>query len=148
MKKALLLLAAWCSITLHASDFPAGSPKFFTTTAEVLKAAKQNGKPIILVFSASWCGPCQSMKKDVYPSSVVQPLQDKFNWAYLDIDDESNSKLAEGFKVETIPNIFFLDATGKTTLDHLQDVTPPADFAKKLTKVLKKAEATQKKSGA
>jgi thioredoxin-related protein len=144
MKKALLLLAALCSLTLHAADFPAGSPKFFTTTAGVFKAAKQNGKPVIIVFSASWCGPCQSMKKDVYPSSLVQPLHDKFNWAYLDIDDESNSKLAEGFKVHTIPHLFFLDAAGKTTLDDLKDVTAPKDFVKKLNKVLKKAEATKK----
>lgn len=144
MKQALLLLAALCSLTLHAADFPEGSPKFFTSTAKVMKAAKQNGKPVILVFSASWCGPCQAMKKDVYPSSLVQPLQDKFNWAYLDIDDEANSKLAEGFHVDTIPHLFFLDASGKTTLDDLKDVTPPKDFAKKLTKVLKKA-ATAKK---
>lgn len=144
MKQALLLLTILFSISLHAADFPAGSPKFFTTTAGVLKAAKQNGKPVIIVFSASWCGPCQSMKKDVYPSSVVQPLQDKFNWAYLDIDDESNSKLAEGFHVDTIPHLFFLDPTGKTTLDDLKDVTTPKDFAKKLTKVLKKAESAKK----
>ncbi|OYW71396.1 MAG: hypothetical protein B7Z37_27910 [Verrucomicrobia bacterium 12-59-8] len=144
MKKALLLLAAWCSITLHAADFPAGSPKFFTTSSAVLKAAKENGKPIVMIFSASWCGPCQSMVKDVYPSSLVQPLQDKFNWAYLDIDNEANGKLSEGFKVETIPQVFFLDAAGKTTLDHLADATTPENFAKKLTKVLKKDAATKK----
>ena len=146
MKIALLLLAALFSTTLHAADFPPGSPKFFTTSAGVLKAAKQNGKPVIIVFSASWCGPCQTMKKDVYPSSEVQPLQDKFNWAYLDIDDESNGKLAEGFKVDTIPHLFFLDSSGKTTLDDLKDVTTSKDFAKKLTKVLTKIEAAKKKS--
>ncbi|MCX6851179.1 MAG: thioredoxin family protein [Verrucomicrobia bacterium] len=144
MKKALLLLAALFSLSLHASDFPKGSPKFFTSYAAVSKAAKQNGKPIILVFSAAWCGPCQKMKKEVYPSSEVLPLQDKFNWAYLDIDEEANSKLAEGFKVDTIPHLFFLDSAGKTTLDDVKDVTPPKDFAKKLTKVLKKSEASPK----
>ncbi len=136
MKKALLLLAAFCSITLHAADFPAGSPKFFTTPAAVLKAAKENGKPIIMVFSASWCAPCQSMVKDVYPSSLVQPLQDKFNWAYLDTDDEANGQLAEEFKVEHLPHVFFLNATAKTTLDHLEDATTAENFARKLTEVL------------
>lgn len=144
MKKALLLLAALFSLSLNASDFPKGSPKFFTSSGAVLKAAKENGKPVILVFSAAWCGPCQKMKKEVYPSSEVQPLQDKFNWAYLDIDEEANSKLAEGFKVETIPHLFFLDSAGKVTLDELKDVNTPKDFAKKLTKVLKKAEASPK----
>lgn len=146
LKKAFFLLATLFAISLHASDFPKGSPKFFTSYGAVTKASKENGKPVILVFSAAWCGPCQKMKKEVYPSSEVQPLQDKFNWAYLDIDEEANSKLAEGFKVETIPHLFFLDSTGKTTLDDLKDVTPPKDFAKKLSKVLMKAEGT-KKSG-
>lgn len=145
MKKALLFLAAvCCSITLHAADFPAGSPQFFTTASGAMKAAQKNGKPIIFVFSASWCGPCQSMKRDVYPSAEVQPLHDKFNWAYLDIDVEANSKLADSFKVETIPHIFFLNATATATLDHQQDVTTPKKFAKKLTQVLKKAEAGRK----
>ncbi len=77
----------------------------------------------------------------------MQPLQDKFNWAYLDIDDKANGKLAEDFKVETIPHIFFLNAAAKTTLDHLEDVTTPENFVKKLTKVLKK-DAAAKKGGA
>ncbi|MDI1313527.1 thioredoxin family protein [Prosthecobacter sp.] len=144
MKQALLLLTLLFSISLHASDFPAGSPKFFTSAAGALKEAKENGKPVILVFSASWCGPCQSMKKDVYPSSVVQPLQDKFNWAYLDIDDETNGKLAKTYQVESIPSLFFLDADGKTTLDELKDVATPKDFAEKLTSVLKKQASTKK----
>lgn len=146
MKKALLLLTALCSLNLHAADFPAGSPKFFTSPGAVLKAAKQNGKPIVMVFSASWCAPCQAMVKDVYPSSVVQPLHDKFNWAYLDVDNEANTKLVEGFQVDSVPHVFFLNAAAKTTLDHLEEVATPKDFAKKLTKVLKK-DAAAKKSG-
>lgn len=144
MKHALLLLAALFTFSLQASDFPAGSPKFFTSYPSALKAAKENGKPVILVFSAAWCGPCQSMKKDVYPSSEVQPFHDKFNWAYLDIDEEANSKLSEGFHVETIPHIFFLDASGKTTLDQLKNLVTPKEFAKKLTHVLKKAGEAKK----
>lgn len=144
MKQALLILSLFVSISLHASDFPAGSPKFFTTAPAVLKAAKQNGKPIIMVFSAAWCGPCQTMKKEVYPNELVQPLHDKFNWAYLDIDDEANGKLAEGFHVETIPHLFFLDSAGKTTLDQLKDVTAPKDFVKKLKHVLKTVEKVSK----
>ena len=71
MKKTLLILATAFAVSLHAADFPEGSPKFATANEVVTKAAKENGKPTILVFSASWCGPCQEMKKEVYKLAIV-----------------------------------------------------------------------------
>lgn len=139
MKRTLAAFAALALATvLSASDFPEGSPKFTTNADAVMKSAKENGKPAILVFSASWCGPCQAMKKDVYPSSAVKPYHDKFNWSYLDIDVEANGKLSETYKVESIPHIFFVDGAGKV-IDQQEGGGSPEDFAKKLAKVLKKS---------
>ncbi len=141
MKNTLLTLAALTlAVSLHAADFPAGSPKFATSAAAVTKAAQENGKPTIMVFSASWCGPCQEMKKEVYPSAEVKPFHDQFNWAYLDIDVEANSKLFESHKLESVPHLLFLNATGKT-IDQQEGGSSPKDFAKTLAKVLKKAGA-------
>lgn len=139
MKRALATLVLIASATFaSASDFPEGSPKFSTSGDAVMKAAKENGKPAILVFSASWCGPCQAMKKDVYPSAAVKPYHDKFNWSYLDIDVDANNKLSEHYKVESIPHIFFVDGAGKV-IDQQEGGGSPESFAKKLAKVLKKA---------
>ena len=62
---------AVASFTL-ASEFPEGSPAFVSTLAEAKTKAKAEGKPIIAVYSAVWCPPCQAMKKKVYPSSEVK----------------------------------------------------------------------------
>ncbi len=142
MKKTLLTVASvFLAIAcLQASDFPKGSPAFATKKAEVMKAAKENGKPAIMVFSASWCGPCQAMKKDVYPSAEVKPFHDKFNWSYLDIDVEPNGKLSDEYKIEGIPHILFVDAKGKI-IDRQEGGSSPEEFSKKLAEVLKKAEA-------
>lgn len=141
MKTTLLALAiASLAVCLHAADFPEGSPKFATSADKVLSAAKENGKPTILVFSASWCGPCQEMKKEVYPSAEVKPFHDQFNWAYLDIDVEANGKLFESHKLESVPHLLFLDASGKT-IDQQEGGSAPKDFAKTLAKVLKQAGA-------
>lgn len=134
---ATLSAVAFAS-ALFASDFPEGSPAFTTSADTVMKAAKDNGKPAILVFSASWCGPCQAMKKDVYPSAEVKPYHDKFNWSYLDIDVEANGKLSDQYKVESIPHIFFVDGSGKV-IDQQEGGDSPKAFAAKLAKVLKKA---------
>jgi thioredoxin-related protein len=138
MKTLLTALAVTLlTCTLQASDFPKGSPSFFTTPESVRAAAKENGKPIIMVFSASWCGPCQAMKKDVYPSAAVKPFHDKFNWAYLDIDVEANDKLSNTYQVDAIPNIVFLNAAG-TKIEQQEGGTSPESFAKLLGGLLKK----------
>lgn len=139
MKKSILLaLAAATSLAL-ADGFPKGSPAFKTSSAEALSTAKESGKPLVLVFSAAWCGPCQAMKREVYPSAAVKAYHDKFVWAYLDVDDPRNESVAGKYGVSSIPHIQFLDATGKP-LDKQIGSTSPADFAKTLKGILAKAK--------
>lgn len=142
MKKTFLALASLllaATAALQAADFPEGSPKFSTDYAALLKTSKDNGKPMAIVFSATWCGLCQTMKKEVYPSAAVKPFHDKFNWSYLDITIDANNKLSEELKIENVPSILFLTPDGKP-LD-LQDAYADAnDTAKKLAEVLKKVD--------
>ena len=139
MKKAILLaLAAVTSLAL-ASDFPNGSPEFKDSSTYALSAAKKSGKPVVMVFSAAWCGPCQTMKKEVYPSAAVKAFHDKFIWAYLDIDDERNERVSKKFGVSSIPHIEFLNAEGKE-IDKQIGSNSPEDFAKTLESVLAKVK--------
>jgi thiol-disulfide isomerase/thioredoxin len=121
-----------------AGEFPKGSPKFLTSYRKVLSEQKETGKPAILIFSATWCGPCQDMKKNVYPSPDVTPFHDKFIWAYLDADDSQNKKAKEKYAVQGIPLIEFLDTTGESMGQQIGS-SSPRDFAKKLEAMLAKA---------
>lgn len=135
---AAISLAATFALPSVASDFPKGSPKFEKSYRSALAEAKKSGKPVIVVFSASWCGPCQQMKKNTYPSAEVTPMHDKFVWAYLDTDEEANAEVAKQFKVAGIPHIEFLDKEGKSLGNQVGSAPAPA-FAKTLEGILKKA---------
>jgi thioredoxin-related protein len=134
---ALGMLAA-CSVAL-AADFPEGSPPFASKLSDALAKAQAENKPVIAVFSAVWCPPCQMMKKEVYPSAEIKKFHDKFVWAYIDTDEKSNAADAQKFKVEGIPHIEFLSKEGKS-LDQQIGADSPSGFAKTLAKVLKKAD--------
>jgi thioredoxin 1 len=120
------------------ADFPKDSPKFLTDYAEAIAAGKKENKPVILVFSASWCGPCQTMKKKVYPDPVVQKLHGDFIWAYLDTDIDANSKAAAKYKVSGIPHIEIVKAD-ETSVGQQIGSSTPSDFATVLTAAKKKA---------
>jgi len=137
---AAFALVAALALPAAAADFPKGSPKFETRYRTALAEAKKSGKPVIVVFSAAWCPPCQAMKKDVYPNEAVKPLHDKFVWAYLDTDEDDNAKVAKEFKVGGIPHIQFLDKNGKSIGQQVGGMAPKA-FAKKLEEILKSAGA-------
>lgn len=131
---AVAITGMFVSRPSFAGDFPEGSPKFETSYKKALAAAAKDGKPVVVVFSASWCPPCQANKKKVYPSEAVKPYHDKFIWAYLDTDEEANAATAKEFGVSGIPHIQFVDKDGKA-LDKLIGGTTPEAFAKKLEAV-------------
>ena len=135
---AFLALAFLASTTAFAADFPKGSPKFKSDLGAALSAAKKEDKPVIAIFSAVWCGPCQAMKHDVYPSDAVKPYHDKFVWAYLDVDEAANEKAASQFGVSGIPHIQFLNSAGKAVDKQVGSSSAEA-FANTLASVLNKA---------
>jgi thioredoxin-related protein len=139
--KALTTLLAFAFVAIScapAADFPKGSPKFKTVLGTALSEAKKENKPVIAIFSAVWCGPCQAMKHDVYPSEAVKAYHDKFVWAYLDADSSANKASMKKFKVEGIPHIEFLDKDGKSIGQQVGSTSPEA-FAKTLESMLKKS---------
>lgn len=134
---ALMAAAALFIHPASASDFPEGSPAFVTAYDAALEAAREGGKPVVMIFSAAWCPPCQANKRRVYPSAEVKPFHEKFVWAYLDADDKANGATMRNFGVSGIPHIEFLDKEGRR-LGRVVGGTTPAAFAEQLAAILKK----------
>ena len=47
---------------------------------------KDPNKPILVMFTASWCAPCQTMKQNIFLREDVKPLLDQMNVLMMDVD--------------------------------------------------------------
>ena len=66
-------------------------------------------KIILLIFSASWCGPCKRLKSKLKDSSDPKvELINKLKYVIIDVDDEDNDKICSQFNVGSIPHQAFV----------------------------------------
>lgn len=76
--------------------------------------AKAGNKPMLLVFSAAWCPPCNAMKHDVWPDAAVsRVVNSDFVPLYVDVDNPGNAPIARRYNVSGIPAVLVVDANGE-----------------------------------
>jgi uncharacterized protein YyaL (SSP411 family) len=66
------------------------------------KAALQDGKPMLLVFGAEWCGYCKKLEQ----TTLAHPELSKYineNFVPVHLDLDRDSRVAEILKVEALP---------------------------------------------
>ncbi|XP_047938739.1 thioredoxin H4-2-like [Salvia hispanica] len=65
--------------------------------------AKQEGKIVVVNFSASWCGPCRAI------APAYSELADKYtSVVFLTVDVDDLAELSAAWNVEATPMFFFL----------------------------------------
>ncbi len=121
-------------------------PTFKKDYVAAFNEAKKSGKPLVVVFSATWCPPCQQMKKSVYPSGSVKPYHDKFVWTYLDIDKPENRPAMQRFGVKGVPHIQFVSPAGKS-LGHFSGAVSTRQFTGVLDRALADSGAASSPQG-
>lgn len=88
-------------------DLPEG---WLTNWEQALAKAKSENKPILAVFSAEWCGPCQMMIKEVYPKPDFRKMIE--SWVPVYLDDAQDPKTHEKFQIEGYPTFVMLSSEG------------------------------------
>ncbi len=88
--------------------------------------AKRIGKPIFVDVWAPWCHTCLSLRAYVLRDPRLAPLADRFVWATIDTEKESNAAFVAAHPIEAWPTLFVIDAaTDVPTLKWLGAATTP-----------------------
>ena len=83
---------------------------------QAIDSAAGSGKPMLVLFTADWCNPCQELKRDVLTASDVAPiLKRDFTLLKIDLTEQTgpNAKLAAGYGVNSIPTLIVFNSKGR-----------------------------------
>ena len=96
------------------SEVATGISFYQGTWDEALQLAKEEGKPIFLDISASWCGPCKRLKATTFTDAEVGNLYNA-NFINVLVDGEKGEGilLARKYKIKGYPSLIFIDSEGQ-----------------------------------
>lgn len=91
---------------------------------------KKSSQPVLVDFSAVWCGPCQMVAPIV--DQLAEDFSGKAKVAKVDID--ASQDLAEQFKVMSVPTLLFFK--NGEVVDKIVGAVPKTMLVEKLNSLL------------
>ncbi len=119
------LFTFFCILFVFVSIAKAEKIEWFTDLNTASKAAKKSGKPILLDFTAKWCGPCKRMDREFWVREDVIKLSKKV--IFVKIDSDNNIELKRKYGVRGIPNVTITDSWGIKLIHHAGYLPARAD---------------------
>ena len=113
---ACLIVAIGCSKKDQGES--AGEIHWIEDIDHSLALAKQQNKPLMIDFMATWCPPCQKMEDSTFSHPGV--IQKAASFITVRIDVDKQGEVADRYNCNAgkyggigIPNVLFLDKEGK-----------------------------------
>lgn len=95
----------------YQATLPAEIVQWETSVDKAREVSQREGRPLLLYFSATWCGPCRQMKHGAFADPrVKEALQ---AWVAVKVDIDAQPEVARQYAVEAVPTFVLLDSAGK-----------------------------------
>jgi thiol:disulfide interchange protein DsbD len=110
-----------------------------------LAEARQQGKPVVIDFWATWCLACKELEHKTFSDPQVQKVLRQFVTLQVDMTtgkDPVANEVAKRFQVRGLPTVVFIGRDGRERKElRLEGFEPPDEFLKRLKAVLSEPEA-------
>jgi thiol-disulfide isomerase/thioredoxin len=106
----IILVAVTAAVVIFKGAFARDRVPWRTDLAAAAQEAQRDGKPQLLYFTATWCGPCQRMTPQTWSDETVERRLREVVPTKVDID--RHAELAERYDVAAVPTFIVLDAGG------------------------------------
>ena len=121
--KGVGLAAKDANLVTNGPAAPAAALKFdHTNWDKAIAHAAQTGKPLVVKVGASWCLPCQIMKRNVMSNPELKKrLEKEATYVNIEIDRSGDSrnakalaeKISENLGIEAYPTVYILTLENK-----------------------------------
>lgn len=109
----------------------------FHPTLEAARKAASGEKPVILYFTATWCGWCRRLEASVFPEDEATEVAKRFEWVKIDIDEHRD--IAARYRVRGAP-VFIVLGTDDVVRGSHSGFLPVDKFVEFLDASLKAPE--------
>ncbi len=99
--------------------------------ADSKSKAQQEGKPLLMDFTAAWCAACKEIENLTFPDERVQSAAGRFVAVQLDMTDDSDpavEKTFEDYKIRGLPTLILFDSSGRE-VKRFADFVPAEELA-------------------
>jgi thiol-disulfide isomerase/thioredoxin len=105
-----LITGSW--LVSSRADSTSGPTQWMTDYSQARNESRRLGLPLVIHFSATWCGPCRQMDRETLHSPALMKLLGTKVLA-LKIDSDANPGLVDLFRVDALPSDIIVGPDGR-----------------------------------